>query len=399
MRTPDLLRLSGSAILAHRLRSSLTALGIAVGIAAVVLLTSIGAGVHRFVLGEFTQFGTTMVTVTPGKVTTHGTPLGMFATTRPLSIEDAQALRRVPYVRGIVPVVSGNAEVRVEGRTRRTTVYGVGADFPRVFGFEVSIGRFLPEDDPRSPRAFAVLGDKLRSELFGTANPLGRRIRVGGERYRVIGTMEPKGQVLGFDLDDTVYLPAGRALSLFNREGLMEIDLLYEEGAPVDEIVAATRRLLLSRHGQEDFTVVTQEQMLDVLGNVLDVLTFAVGALGGISLLVGGVGISTIMTIAVGERTAEIGLLRALGAERGVVLRLFLLDATALAAAGGVVGLVVGVGGAHLLHLLIPALPVRTPWLFVVLAELLATAIGLLAGALPARRAASIPPVEALQAE
>jgi putative ABC transport system permease protein len=211
--------------------------------------------------------------------------------------------------------------------------------------------------------------------------------------------MEPKGQVLGFDLDDTVYIPAGRALALFNREGLLEVDLLYDEGAPVDEIVAATRRLLVARHAQEDFTITTQQQMLDVLGNVLNVLTFAVGALGGISLLVGGVGISTIMTIAVSERTSEIGLLRALGAERGVVLRLFLLDATVLAAAGGVLGLVAGVGGAQLLHLFVPALPVRTPWSFVVLAVLLSAVIGLLAGALPARRAARIAPVEALQAE
>lgn len=395
----DLVTLSARAILAHRLRSTLTALGIAVGIAAVVLLTSIGEGVHRFVLAEFTQFGTTTIAISPGRVTTHGTPLGIFGTTRPLTLDDAEALRRVPYVRGVVPVVSGNAEVKAGVRARRTMVHGVGPDFPRVFGFAVGIGRFLPEDDPRAPRAFAVLGAKVQRELFGAANPLGRRIRVGGERYRVIGAMEPKGQVLGFDLDDTVYIPTGRALALFDREGLLEIDLLYDEGAPVDEIVAAATRLLVARHGQEDFTVTTQQQMLDVLGNVLSVLTFAVGALGGISLLVGGVGISTIMTIAVGERTPEVGLLRALGAERRVVLQLFLLDAIVLAAVGGILGLVAGVGGAQLLHLVVPALPVRTPWTFVALAELLAVTIGLLAGALPARRAARIAPVEALQAE
>jgi len=399
MQTPDLVRLSRRAILAHPLRSGLTALGIAVGIAAVVLLTSIGEGIHRFVLAEFTQFGTNLVTVSPGRVETHGTSLGILGTTRPLTIEDSEALRRVPYVSGVVPVVSGNAEVQAAGRTRRTTVYGVGAEFPAVFGFAVGVGRFLPPDDPRAPRAYAVLGAKLRRELFGNQNPLGRRIRVGGERYRVIGTMEAKGQVLGFDLDDTVYVPAGRGLSLFNREGLLEIDLLYDEGAPVEEVVAATKRTLKTRHGQEDFTVTTQQQMLDVLGNVLNVLTFAVGALGGISLLVGGVGISTIMTIAVSERTSEIGLLRALGAERGDVLRLFLLDAIALAALGGLLGLVAGAGGAQLLHLLFPALPVKTPWTFVVLAEALAATIGLAAGALPARRASRITPVEALHAE
>ena len=167
----------------------------------------------------------------------------------------------------------------------------------------------------------------------------------------------------------------------------------------VGEGVAAKRRILMARHGQEDFTITTQQQMLDVLGNVLRILTFAVGALGGISLVVGGVGISAIMTIAVSERTSEIGLLRALGAERGEVVRLFLLDAIVLAASGGLAGLVVGAGGAQLLHLIFPILPVHTPWTFVAAAELLAITIGLAAGALPARRAAGITPVAALQAE
>jgi putative ABC transport system permease protein len=167
----------------------------------------------------------------------------------------------------------------------------------------------------------------------------------------------------------------------------------------VNEVVAAIKRILINRHGNEDFTITTQQQMMDVLGNVLNVLTFAVGALGGISLLVGGIGILTIMTIAVNERRGEIGLLRALGAERAQILSLFLAEAAVLAAIGGVAGLVIGAGGASLLHLAIPNLPVHTPWLYVVLAEALAIAIGLVAGVLPARRAAGLDPVEALRAE
>lgn len=399
MSTRDLLRLSRRSILAHRLRSGLTALGIAVGIAAVVLLTSIGEGIHSFVLAEFMEFGTNLVTVSPGRRETGGTATGTLQTTRPLTIDDAEALRRVPHTLAVTPLVVGNAEVKAGGRSRRTTAYGSDASLPLVLGVSVRIGRFLPDDDPRAPRPYAVLGTKLARELFGDANPLGRSVRTGSERFRVIGVMAAKGQVLGMDLDDTVYLPTARALALFNRTGLFEIDLLYREGAPVDEVVAAMRKIMLGRHGQEDFTLTTQQQMLDVLGNVLRILTFAVGALGSISLLVGGVGISAIMTIAVSERTSEIGLLRALGAERGEVLQLFLLDAIALAAGGGLLGLVLGAGGAQLLHLLIPALPVKTPWSFVVLAEVLAAVIGLLAGALPARRAARITPVAALQAE
>ncbi len=399
MRLADLIRLSAGSIGSHRLRSSLTALGIAVGIAAVVLLTSIGEGIRRFVLSEFTQFGTTIVAINPGKATTHGTPLGIFGSARPLTLADASALERVPHVKAAVPAIWGNAEVEAGGRRRRTTVYGTGPDMPEAFSFQVGSGRFLPPDDPRAPRAFAVLGTKLRKELFGSAPVLGRRLRIGGERYRIIGTMEPKGQVLGFDLDDSVYIPAARALAMFNREGLMEVDLLYAEDAPLEEVLAGIRRILVARHKQEDFTITTQQQMLDVLGKVLDVLTFAVGALGGISLLVGAVGILTIMTIAVRERTAEVGVLRALGARRGQVLILFLAEAVVLAAAGGLAGLALGVGGAQALHRLVPALPVHTPIAYVILAETLAAAIGLAAGVLPARRAAALEPVEALRAE
>ena len=394
----DFLRLALHALIAHRLRSALTTLGIGVGIAAVVLLTSIGAGIHQFVLSEFTQFGTNLIGVNPGRTTTHGIP-GMLRTIRPLTIADAEALRRVRHVETTVPVVQGNAEVEAQTRSRRTNVTGVGSDFPRVFRFGISAGRFLPPDDPRAPRAFAVLGAKLKQELFGTRNPLGERIRVGGDRYRIIGVMEAKGTVLGFDIDDAIYIPAAKALELFNRESLLEIDVLYTAGVPADEVVTGIRRVLMARHGLEDFTITTQQQMLDVLGSVLNVLTFAVGALGGISLLVGGVGILTIMIIAVTERTAEIGLLRAIGAGRMQVLMLFLGEATFLAALGGIVGLVVGVGGGALLHLAVPELPVRTPIAYVVLAEALAIAIGLAAGVLPARRAARLDPVEALRAE
>ncbi len=395
----DLLRLAFGAVRAHRLRSVLTGLGVAVGIAAVVLLTSIGEGVHRFVLAEFTQFGTRLIAVAPGRTTTLGLPGAIIGTTRPLSLDDAEALRRLPGIEGVVPLVQGNAEVEGAGRSRRVTILGAGPQMPSVYRFDVAIGGFLPPDDPRAPRAFVVLGSRAQRELFGGASPLGQRLRLAGEPYRVVGVMESKGQVLGFDLDDAAYIPVGRALELFDRDGVMEIDLLYTPSASVDELVASIRRLLLLRHGQEDFTVITQQQMLDVLGSVLGVLKSAVGALGGISLLVGGVGILTIMTLAVRERTAEIGLLRALGAERWQVLVLFLAEAGVLAGLGGLAGLAAGMGGARLLARPVPALPVHTPWSFALLAEALAVAVGLAAGLVPARRAAHLDPLRALRSD
>ncbi len=399
MRTRDFLTLTGTSLIAHRMRSILTALGITVGIAAVVLLTSIGEGLHRFVLSEFSDFGTTLVLINPGKTTTAGTTMGVFGTERPLTIEDSEALKRLPYVRAVVPVVQGNAEVESGNRRRRTTVNGIGPQMTEAFNIAVKSGRFLPDDDPTAPRAFAVLGSKLRQELFATHNPLGQRITIGGNRYRVIGVMESKGTILGIDLDDTVYIPAARAMELFNRDSLFEVDVMYRQDASVDNVVKGIKRILETRHGKEDFTIKTQQQMLDVLSSVLDVLTFAVGAIGGISLLVGAIGIVTIMTIAVKERTNEIGLMRALGATYAQVLSLFLGEAIVLAALGGIGGLVFGIGIAYLLHLALPALPVHTPLIYVVLSEFIAVIIGLGAGVIPARRAAQLDPVEALRTE
>lgn len=244
-----------------------------------------------------------------------------------------------------------------------------------------------------------MLGEKVKRKLFGASNPLGSRIRIGSERYRVIGVMEPKGQVLGFDLDDTVYIPVSRALELFNRAGLLGIHVTYRSNAPLEVVVEGIRKVLLARHGREDFTITPQQKMLEVMGSVFGVLTFAVAALGGISLLVGGVGILTIVTMAVSERTSEIGLLRSLGARRSQILAFFLGEVALLAAIGDVAGLLLGVGLAQLLHLVFPALPVHTPWIYALLAELIAVPIGLLAGVLPARRAAHMDPVEALRTE
>jgi putative ABC transport system permease protein len=387
------------AIRARRTRAVLTALGIGVGVAAVVILTSIGATLERYVLAEFTQFGTNIIGVQPGKSQTFGASIGAINSLRPLTIEDALALRRVPYSTSVVPFVQGNADVEANGRVRRVLVNGAGADMARAFSFNVAVGSFLPQDDPTAPRAVAVLGSKMRTELYGDANPLGSLLRVGGERYRVIGVMEAKGNMLGFDLDDTIYIPAARGLALFNRVGLFEIDVLYAPGVSAEEVTSGIKRIMIARHGREDFTLVTQQEMLDTLGSILSVLTFAVGALGGISLLVGGVGIFTIMTIAVRERTSEIGLLCALGSRREQILVLFLGEAVLLAALGGIAGLVLGLAIVGLIALALPHLPVATPVLFVLLAEGIAVAIGLISGVLPALRASRLEPVDALRAE
>jgi putative ABC transport system permease protein len=395
----DLITLTSSSFLTYRMRSFLTGLGIAIGIAAVILLTSIGEGLHQFMLAEFSQFGTNIISVQPGKTQTQGGNVGIFGSSRPLTLEDADALRRLPYVEHVIPGLVGNAEVRANNRSRRTMVLGEGRDFGNAFTMKVKSGSFWTDADDEQARAQVVIGSKIERELFAGTNPLGQYLRVGGQRYRVIGVMESKGQILGMDMDDAVFIPAARAMELFNRPGLMEVNVSYRADVPADTMIKLIKERMSERHGREDFTIISQEQAQEVLSSVLNILTFAVGALGGISLLVGAVGILTIMTMAVTERTAEIGLLRALGAREKQVLTLFLSEAMLLSALGGLMGLVLGVGIAQGLHLLFPALPVHTPWLFAVLAELTAVSIGLVAGVAPAMRAARLDPVEALHAE
>ncbi|MBS0423862.1 MAG: ABC transporter permease [Proteobacteria bacterium] len=399
MNTLDTFQFAFRSLTAHRLRTFLSASGIAVGIAAVVLLTAIGDGIQRFVLAEFTQFGTNIVTITPGKINTHGGSLGAIGSARLLTIEDAIALKQSRYVRYTNASVIGNAEIRAQGRSRRVTAYGQGPDFARAFNMQVETGQFLPDDDPRNPRAYVVLGAKVRNELFGDANPLGALLQVGATRFRIIGVMAPKGNVLGFDLDDTVFMPTARALEVFNRQGVMEINFSYHPDALVQAVVDDINRILIARHGREDFTVKPQQQMLSTLSTVLTVLKFAVAALGGISLIVGAVGMITLMHIAVSERVSEIGLLTALGATRGRIRLLFLLESTALSTIGGLAGLLIGAGIAGLLKLLISGLPVNIPWNFVLGAVCLSMLIGLIAGVVPAMRAAKLNPVDALRTD
>jgi putative ABC transport system permease protein len=399
MLATDFVRLTAGSIRSQRMRAFLAASGIAVGIAAVILLTSIGQGVRDYVLSEFAQFGTNLMLVMPGRVRTAGASIGVFGSVRPITIEDAIALRNVRGVEVTNPGIDGNAEVSAAGKHRRITIFGMGPDWPAVAHMRVAMGSFLPHEDLHAARPLAVLGAKVKQELFGAANPLGKRVDISGSRFYIVGVMESKGQFVGMDLDDTVFIPVARAQEVFNRNGLTAIDVLYDPEAQPERVIEGIRRLIVARHGRDDVTIITQREMVRVLGSVLGVLTFAVGALGSISLLVGGVGILTIMTIAVNERTPEIGLLRALGARREQILALFLGEAALLAAAGGAAGLLLGVSVARLMSAIVPALPVSTPWWFAVLAEAIATFVGLTAGVLPAHRAAQMQPVDALRSE
>lgn len=395
----DILRLSLGTISSYRLRSALTSLGLIIGIAAVIILTSLGRGLHSFVIAEFTQFGTNIIGVHPGKKTTFGISGATISTVRPLSMADADSLSKLTGILAVVPVVQGNARVESENKQRRSNVIGAGAGVPQVWKLRTAIGQFLPAGEDNNPRAFAVLGDKLASELFGNESPLGKRVRIGTDRYRVIGVMEKKGQMLGFDMDDTVYIPAVKAMEMFDRQSLMEINLLYSSQSSVAAVQKSITQTLIARHGLEDFNLITQNQMLEKMDSILDILTMAVAALGSISLLVGSVGIITIMTIAVSERVSEIGLLRAIGAERNTIFKLFLWEALTLSAVGGFLGVLIGIGVVKFIGAVLPALPAELAWVYVGAAFGLSLFIGILSGVAPAVKAANLDPLQALHSE
>jgi putative ABC transport system permease protein len=395
----DLLHLAAGALRAHRLRSFLSMLGIAIGVAAVILLTSIGEGTRVYMVSQFTQFGTNILAINPGKSKTIGIPGVLGGTTRKLTIDDAEALTRISGVETVVPVTMGLARVSAGERGRSVSVLGATPDLPTLWRFGARQGSFWPRGDPRRGAPLAVLGPKLAHELFGERSALGEFVRIAGGRFRVVGVMEPKGQMMGFDIDDVAYVPVASAMDLFDQDELFEIDLIYANVRETARVEAEVKRVLALRHGDEDFTVTSQEAMLDVFGKVMDVVTMAVGAIAGISLLVGATGILTMMWIAVGERTSEIGLVRALGASRGQVQALFLAEAAALATLGGVAGVAIGLGTGAALRLLVPGLPVETPLRFVLAGLAVSVLTGLVSGVAPARRAASLDPIEALRAE
>jgi len=396
----DLMRLSSGAMVGHPLRSILSMLGIAIGVAAVIMLTSLGEGARRYMVSEFSQFGTNVLAVNPGKTETHGVPGAFGGTTQKLTIDDSEALERIPLLDAVVPVALGQARVEGGGRGRSVFVYGVTSEFPSVMKFEIGQGSFLPPGDPRRGASVAVLGPRLKRELFGEENALGRFVRIAGARLRVIGVMEPKGQILGMDIDDAAYIPVATAMRLFNLEELHEIDIVFAHEGLTEAAIEAVRAVLIDRHrGDEDFTVISQSEMLKVFGRVMDVITLGVAVIAAISLLVGSIGIFTMMWISVGERVSEIGLMRALGATGQQVQTIFLTEALLLTMTGGVSGLLFGLLATLILRLIIPQFPAGAPIEYVVAALFVSALAGVLSGVGPARRASELTPVDALRAD
>jgi putative ABC transport system permease protein len=394
----DLVAFSAGALRGHRLRTGLSLLGVAIGVASVVLLTSLGEGARLYVTGEFASLGTNLLIVLPGKTETAGVTPFLMGAPHDLTIEDGQAIaRRVRSVSSLAPLSRGTAPARRGERRRDVAVIGTTAEFLGVRHIRLQTGRFLPAFGQGSEPAVCVLGSKVRGELFGGANPLGDVVRLGEERFRVIGVLAPRGISLGMDMDDMVYVPVGRALKMFNQTGLARLLLEVRSRDELASAEQAVRRVVAERHaGEDDVTILTQDSVLASFGHILALLTAALAGIAAISLTVAGLGIMNVMLVAVAERTREIGLLKALGVTRRQIVSVFLVEAAILSTAGGAAGLAAAFAGAGLLRGLYPSFPVQPPSWAVAAAVLVSVTVGLAFGAAPARRAALLDPIVAL---
>jgi putative ABC transport system permease protein len=387
-------RVAFDSLRTNRLRSGLTMLGVVIGVAAVVVLVAIGTGAKREVERQVEGLGSNLLIVVPGRVDFGSAP----AVSR-LSLSDVDAVTRIVGDRSRVAVsVTSGETVRAGAAARFTSVLGVLETTPSVFVRALSRGAYLTRSDVDTGRRVAVLGSAVARSLFGERDPIGQQVSIAGVRFRVVGVFAPLGQSLGVNRDDEVHIPVTTAHRLFGTQRVDGIAVKAPDRGQISQLGARIVDELSSRHPDTEFSAVTQEQILGVLGDILGVLTGVLAAIAGISLLVGGVGVSNIMLVSVHERTREIGLRKAVGARPRDIGVQFLLEAVLLTTLGGTTGMALGVGGALLVAALSPV-PAAVTWWSLTLAFGVSAAVGIVFGVVPAQRAGRLDPVEALRSE
>lgn len=398
MKPQDTLHFSYQALRAYPGRTALILLAMCIGVAAIILLTSLGEGARLYVIGQFQGLGSNLLIVLPGRSeTTGGAPPMLGTTPRDLTLDDALALQRSPAIKDVAPIILGAAPVAYESREREVTIMGSTPALLSARQLDLALGQSLPDTNPRVATAVCLLGETVWKELFGNRPALGAWVRIGESRFRVIGVLAGKGQSLGSDMSDMVVIPVASARNLFNAPSLFRIIITASSQGQLPQAEQDIEQIIRQRHdGENDITIIAQDSLIGTFDNILGALTWALGGIAAISLIVAGILIMNVMLVAVSQRKAEIGLLKALGAPTSQVLRLFLTEATLLASAGGAIGLLLGLGGVFALNQAVPEFSAQPPLWALIASVLITFFTGLLFGSIPARQAARLDPVAAL---
>lgn len=397
--TRDVISFGWHALRGYRTRTILMLVAMSIGVAAVLMLTALGEGARNYVKGEFASLGTNLVIVLPGRSETAGmglsTMIGVIP--RDLTLADAKALTRHPSIARVAPINVGAAEASWQNRKREIAVLGSTSEILEVRHWKMAQGTFLPESDWDRASPVCVIGSKVRDEIFGAHAALGQWIRLGENRYRVIGIMGSEGRSIGVDVEDVVIIPVSSAQALFNVPSLFRILIEVKSREAIPRVIEFATNTIRDRHqGEEDVTVITQDAVLATFDRILGALTYAVGGIAAISLAVAGILIMNVMLVAVSQRTAEIGLLKALGASRKEIMLLILIEALLLSCIGGLIGLGIGQLGSLGIRSAFPVIQAYPPDWATAASLLVAVLTGALFSVLPARNAAQLDPVLAL---
>jgi len=399
VRVTDLFDFAWQVLRGSVTRTLLILLAMGIGVAAVVVVTSLGEGARLYVSNQFGSLGTNLIIVLPGRSETSGAMPGVLIgkTPRDLTLDDALALRRSTAVRRLAPLIIGAGDVHAGARVRETPVLGSTAELMDIRHMEMAQGKFLPQGDPRHSQPVCIIGAKVATELFGSRPVLGEWVRIGDRRFRVIGIMAKQGQSLGFNTDEIVVVPLAAAQALFNTEALFRILVEAKSRDQIADARADAEEILRVRHeGERDVTVITQDAVLATFDRILRALTLTVGSIAAISLAVAGILIMNVMLIAVAQRRREIGLLKALGATGRQIRMVFFTEAAMLGIGGAAAGLAVGELGSSLAVQMYPTIPFQAPWWALLAAPATAVITAVLFTLAPARRAARLDPVQAL---
>ena len=397
MRRPDIIRFAAVALLRQRSRALVLILAVSLSVTSVLLLTALGEGARRYVADQFSSLGKDLLVMFPGrKETTGGLPPVTGNSLRQLTLDDMHYLgQHQPKVR-LVPLVMGFAEAKQGARLRQTMLLGSSNGLRDTHGLVLLSGRWLP-GDAAEDRPAVLLGAKVARELFGQADPVGQWLRFDNRRFRVVGVFTSQSSNLGMDMAEAALIPVGSAMRLFNTEGLFRLLIQPLAGQAVLPLVKRLEQLMQARHGVLDVTVVRRDAMLATFSTILATLTLAVAGIGAISLLVCGIMMMNLALISTRQRTGEIGLLKALGADSRQIRQLFLWEALLLSGSGALFGTALGYALVALAGVIWPGFPAAVPLLATFCTIPAALLTGLFFSWLPASRAARQDPVSSLR--